>query len=75
MDKNINSRIGIDHLNLKTLEMNCFDIRQPKEHKREIRKRIVFVEERGKEGSMKGEAGNKEKTNNKEKIGNKENAG
>jgi hypothetical protein len=44
MDKNINSRIGIDHLNLKMLEMNCFDIKQPKQQKQEIQKKAVFVE-------------------------------
>lgn len=29
MDKNINTRASIDQLNLKTLEMNCSDIRKP----------------------------------------------
>jgi hypothetical protein len=46
MDKNINNRISIGLLKLKTLEMNCSDIRSPKEEKLKVKKkmRLMFVE-------------------------------
>lgn len=45
MDKNINTRSSIGLVNLKTLEMNCTDMRQNKEIKKKNKGKILFMEE------------------------------
>lgn len=44
MDKNINTRASIDQLNLKTLEMNCSDIRKPVLKSKKHKKALIFME-------------------------------
>lgn len=43
MDKNINTRASIDQLNLKTLEMNCSDIKKPSFKTKKSKKVAMFV--------------------------------
>lgn len=47
MDKNINSRISISMLNLKTLEMNCSEMKQViGKIKKKGKKEQVFMEDK-----------------------------
>ena len=47
MDKNINTRTSIGLLNLKTLEMNCSDLKQqPGKLRKKLKKERMFMEDK-----------------------------